>query len=142
MNPSANMMIMSVILFTVTDVSAQICPPSIEVVSSARAMPLGWNAVPVSSVHTLSGMSVISGKINYEDESENAILRPLDEPNGGYFWRFNEPAGNEELWVRCNYHETPVQFDFRIAASTKECRVSKSISTKPDGKLIVSTICK
>jgi hypothetical protein len=142
MNYLTNSLIAVVTLFTITGVCAQVCPPSVEIVSAARDAPPGWETVSVSSVHTLSGLGVVGGKINYDDEGQSVTLRPLDEPNGDYFWKFRGPVGEAEVWMRCSYHETAVRLDLRVDAGAKECRATELVPTKRGGKSIVSAVCK
>jgi hypothetical protein len=142
MNYLTNSVIAIVTLFTITGAYAQVCPPSVEIVSAVRGVLPGWDAVSMSSMQTLSGVDIVTGKLNYDDEGQNAILRPLDEPNGDYFWKFIGPVGDEEVWMRCSYHETAVRLDRRVDAAAKECRVTKLVPTKRGKKSIVSAVCK
>jgi hypothetical protein len=142
MNCLTNSVIAIVTLFLIADVRAQVCPPSVEVVSAARGVSPGWVTVSVSSVHMLSGLDLVEGKINNDDEGGNATLRPLDEPNGDYVWKFPSPIGGAEVWMRCSYHDTAVRIDLRIDAAAKECRTTKLVPTKLSGKSIVSAVCK
>ena len=142
MNHVTNSAIAIVILFAIVDVRAQVCPPSVEIVGVARGVLPGWDSPSVSSVHVLSGVDIVDGKVNHDDEGENVILRPLDEPNGDFVWKFRGPIGKSEVWMRCSYHETAVRLDRRIDGAVKECRSKKLVVMKRGEKSIISAVCK
>jgi hypothetical protein len=127
-----------------SNAQAQVCPLSIETVDAMRSIPSGWDSSPPlgTVAHALLGVDIIYGKLDHDDPGNDGILRPIDEANGDYFWSFPTLVGNNEIWMLCIYSDSSVRLERRVDRTVRECRSTKSASSKHKEKKTVSVVCK
>jgi hypothetical protein len=99
---------------------APICPPSIVVSETLRAVPDGWKAVTGDGLRRLDNVSVSQGPFEHL-----AALAPEDRETGKHtseaIWAVHT---GEELWLVCHYANSNVTVTRKLDPDIRKCVVS------------------
>ena len=126
------------LFFSLTSLGQE-CPRSIEIDRVLRGNLSDWNALDKASVHLLSGLNVVGGKL-HADPGENGVLAPISDSESGYVWPFSSEIG-EEFWMLCRYRDTQVRLSRRIMAKVTQCRIKKTGSDVGEAVRSVRAYC-